>query len=161
MRIRKILLPLDYSEWAAEATQIACDLARQYGAELHLLHVIEPWQPAVMATPEPYPTQRAAETLKQVSLPPCGAKPTRRAIRVGDVYPQIIDYAQQEQVDLIVMGTHGRTGMSRLLLGSVAENVVRHAPCPVLLARARPSPEEAPTIIKAFEKENSVLGFVR
>ncbi len=143
MRIRRILLPLDYSDWAAEATRIACDLARQYDAELHVLHVIEPWQPAAMHSTEPYPTQRAEAELAKFALPDAGSKTPCRAIRVGnDASPEIIHYAEQQRIDLIVMGTHGRTGVSRLLLGSVAENVVRHAPCPVLLAR--PHPEGTP-----------------
>lgn len=143
MSIHRILLPLDYGAWAAEATRIACDLARQYDAELHLLHVVEPWQPAAMAShSEPYPTQRAEEALAHFPLPRPTPKPVRREVRVGDIPQHILDYAQQENIDLIVMGTHGRTGVTRLLLGSVAENVLRHASCPVLLARAHMSPEE-------------------
>jgi len=95
------------------------------------------------ASTEPYPTQRAEEVLAQFPLPPAGSKPPRREVRVGETYQRIVEYAEQEGIDLIVMGTHGRTGVSRLLMGSVAENVVRHAPCPVLLARAQAASEEA------------------
>lgn len=143
--IQKILCPTDLSDESRSALAIACEWAKQFGAELHLLHVVEG-----LSTPYPYLgppfneamswetmiRQKARDALTALTLP--GDSSTLkvvRELRSGSPIAQIVDYAQTSGIDLIVMSTHGRSGFSHLLLGSVAENVVRRSPCSVLTVR--------------------------
>jgi universal stress protein A len=140
----KILIPVDFSEHSREAVRQACDLARRFDAELHLLHALDTWPaPAEVASefrPQLYDIlteQRAAAARSLEDLPGAelGPKPVVRVIRTGVAAHEVINYANENGIDLIVMGTHGRTGVSRWLMGSVAEKVVRGAHCPVLVVR--------------------------
>lgn len=119
--VREILLATDFSESADAAGRIARDYARRFGARLHVIHVV--W---AGADPTPRPLlERIEEDL--------GSEvPVIAVVRSGSPAAQIVKYAEEKGVDLIVVGTHGRTGVTRALLGSVAEQVVRTAPCPVL-----------------------------
>jgi nucleotide-binding universal stress UspA family protein len=142
LAIRTILHPTDFSDYSDNAFRLACSLARDYGARLIVLHVLE--RPVLIYTgvmtapppPPPSPEERQAvqEQLHRI-------KPQDPAIRVehlleeGDPATAILQVAQERQGDLIVIGTHGRTGLGRLLMGSVAEKVVRKAPCPVLTVK--------------------------
>ena len=141
MTIRRILFPTDFSEHADHAWPFALYFAQEFGAEVHLVHVVTPPPPLVEGysanfDPEQITSALTAEAnasidrlLKAVQ----GRNLTfQREIRVGVDFHEIINYARTRQIDLIVMATHGRTGLAHVLVGSVAEKVVRKAPCPVL-----------------------------
>ena len=142
MDIRAILIPFDFSEHAERALSAALDLAEKWHSRLLLLHVVPApsYPPMVMGTyfnPADFEASlraeaetRATEFVIKVGRP---GVPVDVRVVVGDPFADICRMAEQEQVDLIVMGSHGRTGFGRVLLGSVAERVVRHAPCPVLV----------------------------
>lgn len=138
-----ILVPTDLSETAEEAVDYACELARTLGAKLHLLHVIAV---PVVGVPELglALTSTMIDTMvadNQAALDRLAAKKAAQAdiaptiLRTGDARDVINQTAKEIGADLIVVGTHGRRGVTRVLLGSVAENVVRTAPCPVLTVR--------------------------
>ncbi len=141
--LKRILLPTDFSEQSAEATRYACAFAEQFQAELHVLHVVEqlaatiPEAVVEMATSlenylEVAETKALARLTKVLEPGWEKGKHVTLATRSGSPFLKIIEYAKEHQIDLIVMGTHGRTGLSHVLIGSVAERVVRMAPCPVL-----------------------------
>jgi nucleotide-binding universal stress UspA family protein len=146
LKIGTILHPTDFSQYSDYAWHMACALARDYGARLVLLHV-KPL-PAVIygefgtLPPEPYDQVHVLEEkLAQLQPTDPGITVERRLVE-GEAASEIIRMAEEEGCDLIVMGNHGRTGISRLLMGSVAEQVVRKAPCPVLTVKS-PIREEA------------------
>ena len=138
--IRRILHPTDFSAPSAAALRIACSLAENYGAELSLLYV---WDPQVATGDEGHPHVPAnslEEALAWLDAIDVRASTVRvfRHLIVGEPVDEIVRQAKEESSDLIVMGTHGRTGLKRLLLGSVAEGVLRRGPCPVLTVRDTP-----------------------
>ena len=139
VNVKTILHPTDFSEQANYAFQLASALARDYDARLLLLFVEQP--PAVVYGEFgtlPAEPAGAEETFKRQLF---NLKPDDERITVehlfqrGDPAPEIVRLAQEQDVDLIVMGTHGRGWLGRLLMGSVAEQVVRNAPCPVLTVK--------------------------
>jgi nucleotide-binding universal stress UspA family protein len=147
--IRTILYPTDFSARSECAFQMACSLARDTSARLIVLHVQERpmiiYSGVAMAPPPPPPEAERAALLKQLHQvrPPEPGVAVEHRLEQGDPATGIIQVSQEAACDLIVMGTHGRTGLGRLLMGSVAEAVLRKAPCPVLtvktpLAEARP-----------------------
>ncbi|KAA0141444.1 universal stress protein [Gimesia chilikensis] len=140
--LKKILVPTDFSEFGQHALLYGCELAKRFGAELHLLNVV---QDAVAMFPEPNMMGTSMNDLvadmqslaeKQLEempgLPGSEDLNVVRKVCVGPAFLEIIRYAKEQEIDLIVIGTHGRTGLKHMLLGSVAEKVVRKAPCPVL-----------------------------
>lgn len=146
---KKILVPTDFSDDSNNALSYAEELARKFGAEMTVVHVDQPLAP-VMLTPEFGPgidagtMSRIAEEqrlLAQRELDKIAARlrdggiKTKSLLRVGAPFLEIIRTAQSEGADLIVMGTHGRTGLAHVLMGSVAERVVQKAPCAVLTVR--------------------------
>lgn len=145
--VRLILAPTDFSVHSALAVQGACQLALRLGAELHLLHVLSeiiPAGPDPLLTPI-LPTEyyseaesQAHETLERF-LDPAWGHPSRvsRFVRWGSPVESIVDHAREHHIDLVVIASHGRTGLKHALLGSVAERIVREAPCPVLTIRDR------------------------
>ena len=143
--IKKILVPVDFSEQSTEALRLAADLAQRYEASLDLLHV---FHVMTYALPEGYVVPTAdqlalimqkyrvqLEAARQSALN-AGAPKVEAILLQGGVASEILRAAQESKPDLIVMGTHGRTGAKHLLIGSVAEHIVRVAPCPVLTVRA-------------------------
>jgi universal stress protein A len=162
MRIRRILVPIDFSPTSDAALAQARGLAAGLGASVRLVHVFDdPGVCAAMSADGPLflPAQMRALTTAGVE-----ARLRERltaavdaglghdtALLTGPVASTIVDYAQSHAIDLIVMGTHGRSGMAHLLLGSVAERVVRTAPCPVLTVRQQPLP--APVVEIAARPE--------
>ena len=135
LSIRKILYPTDFSECSRPAFELACALARDYGAEIVILHVAQlplltpidgVFVPTVVDD-----TERAREQLELVSPTDPRITVTHRLVE-GDPAIEINRLAGEAKIDLIVLGTHGRGGFGRLLMGSVAERVVRGAPCPVV-----------------------------
>jgi nucleotide-binding universal stress UspA family protein len=142
--LKKILVSTDFSEPSDSAVKYARAFAEQFGAEVHVLHVVEdpflyaPTSEAYVVPPhllEEIETA-ARERLDNV-LPPADRERlhAQLVLRHGSPFVEIVRYARDADVDLIVMGTHGRGPIAHMLLGSVAEKVVRKAPCPVLTVR--------------------------
>ena len=146
IKLDRILVPTDFSDFSKPAMNYACALAARFNSELHLLHVSPE---ATMLLPEASALGAEnlmiqAEALEQAAktqleeLPPEGWQNGRDIVRVSKVgapFVEIIQYAKEENIDLIVIGTHGRSGLMHLLMGSVAENIVRKAPCPVMTVK--------------------------
>jgi nucleotide-binding universal stress UspA family protein len=145
--INKILYPTDFSEYSKAALPYAIDMTRQNNAELFCLHVVE-------MPKEEYLTSEYMVPLNLPHVPEDKVLRTARArlekfvsenlseidkitsrVLVGTPFVEIIRYAREQSIDLIVMGTHGHSALAAMLLGSVAEKVVRKAPCPVLTVR--------------------------
>lgn len=141
----KILCPVDFSEVTEQIIACAGDMAGKYGSELHILHVIPnlnyftPYESFL--TPENLVAiERNIEKEVERDFEKALAKIDRAAkkvIRTGVTFVEIIDYIKEEEIDLVVMGTHGRSGIEHILIGSVAEKVVRKSPCPVLTIRPK------------------------
>jgi nucleotide-binding universal stress UspA family protein len=145
IEIKSILAPTDFSTHSERAVRYACQLAERLGSSLHLLHVLSEILPAgpdpllMPAMPAQYYKEnedRARETLGRL-LDPAWGKPASvvTTVRWGSPVESIVAYALENRIDLITIATHGRTGLSHVLLGSVAEHIVREAPCPVLTIR--------------------------
>jgi universal stress protein A len=132
--IREILLATDFSDTAEGAASVARECALQWAARVHLFHVAWAQETEVTA-------------LLAGLVADFGSVPTVvRSVPGPDAARAIVSYARDHGIDLIVVGTHGRTGFSHALLGSVAERVVRTAPCPVLTVPSRERKREAPTV---------------
>jgi nucleotide-binding universal stress UspA family protein len=142
---KKLLVPVDFSAHSDEALRVACQLAEAFEAPLTLVHVFSaPAYPmpggSVVALPGTYAemVQAAKAQLEKVAS---NIKRDHNAVQVdlrtleGVAFREIVGFARQSGSDLIVMGTHGRSGLKHALLGSVAEKVVRKAPCAVLTVR--------------------------
>jgi nucleotide-binding universal stress UspA family protein len=148
-RITHILVPTDFSPGSDAALAWARDLAQQCAARLSLLHVVtDPramgfWTPEVYVPPAPETRERLLREAKERLERTLPADDRSRFgvtidARIGAVAETILEAAREQHVDLIVMGTHGRHGLAHLLLGSVAERVLRNASCPVLTTHAAP-----------------------
>lgn len=138
--IQRVLIPIDFSKTSASAAEYGCALAARLGADVTLLHV---YSPGIVALPDAVyaPTPEESRTMADAALAHVEAMATtleRDGLIIhceavdGFAADAIVECAQRKRVDLIVMGTHGRRGVSHLLLGSVAEATLRRAPCPVL-----------------------------
>lgn len=131
---KTIVHPTDFSSSASEALCIACSLARTYGAKLLLLHVAERRVVSVGGMPVPPPPPIDWPKLKEeLEVVAAGIKDVEVETHLmeGEPAGAIVDFARQAGAELIVIGSHGRTGLTRLLMGSIAEQVVRKAACPV------------------------------
>ena len=143
MNIKKILLPTDFSKLSLTAAEYAIDLASKYDAEIHLLHVVEKTPPIlairsldlsaekIRKSIDQHAHQSLDEAVKSISngkniniIP---------KILTGIDYEEIVEYSKKNGIDVIVIATHGRTGILHTLIGSVAEKVIRYAKCPVLV----------------------------
>lgn len=149
--LRKILVPVDFSEGAQPALALAATMARKFGASIDLLHV---WQPpplipfpvaVVPSASESMPVNMeelarttAGALMKTLveQLRDQGIAEVHSRVAIGSPAHEIVELAELGHFDLVVMGTHGRTGVAHAVLGSVAEKVVRRAKCPVLTVRA-------------------------
>jgi nucleotide-binding universal stress UspA family protein len=149
MEIRQILVPTDFSEYSRQAATYAHELAQTFGAKLLLLHVVElPAYPVEVLLPSAEGATLLDDLERQARLDLAHLLPKAEhakadvmcLVAVGTPYYKIVEVAEAEKVDLIIMATHGRTGLSRLVLGSVAERVVRMASCPVLTIRPTYAP---------------------
>ncbi|MCG3178841.1 MAG: hypothetical protein BIFFINMI_01171 [Phycisphaerae bacterium] len=143
INICKVLYPTDFSELSEAALNYALHFARDYEATLHVIHVVdEAYQYWMNMVPNTMPVgvppsqdvmKGADETLRKfVDQRVGGQVPTVVQVLAGRPWIEIVRYADSQGVDLVVIGTHGRGGLTHMLLGSVAEKVVRKAPCPVL-----------------------------
>lgn len=138
VRIQTILHPTDFSRQSEFAFQLACSVASDYGARLVVVHVAE--APAVagaegmLVYPTHFDLTAIREQLERVRPQMAQVQVEHRLIE-GRAAADILGVARETRCDLIVMGTHGRTGLDRLLMGSVAEEVVRKAACPVLTVK--------------------------
>jgi len=145
INFRRILHPTDFSDNSKEAFEYAVGLAEKHGAEMVLLHVVERFD---YAPPEYYMSaaelggeieRRIDESRKHMDGMAAAIKKVKVQVAVveGKPFVEIIRYAKEQGIDLIVLGTHGRTGLAHILIGSTAEKVVRKAPCPVLTIRGK------------------------
>ncbi len=147
IQLKRILIPTDFSEFGQHAIAYGCELAQRFDAELHVLHVVQDAFPLVpeagMLTVShvEYINQLIESSGQMLEQLPDSEKSASqnvvRAVEVGTPFVEIVRYAREQEIDLIVLGTHGRTGLVHMLMGSVAEKVVRKAPCPVLTVRPK------------------------
>ena len=146
VKIQKILCPVDFSDCSAKALQYAVELAGTLKAELTLLHVVDLQYASAYAAsevpnvlPEFDHIRESAREEIEGMVEECRRKLPGIAVNSllveGVPYHEIVEEAEKEEADLVVMGTHGRTGLTHLLIGSVAERVVRNSICPVLTVR--------------------------
>ena len=148
---KTIVFPTDFSTASDAALEHAAALAKSTGASLLIVHVEEPplaygGGELYYGLPEPDPT-RILAMLEDVK-PKDAAVPFTHRLAMGDPAAEICRIAAEEKAAMIVLGTHGRTGMFRLLMGSVAESILRHAPCPVLAYR-QSAPKPQPVVAAA------------
>lgn len=143
IKLKEILLPTDLSEYSGHALAYAHELASTYKSRLHLVHVVDThWVGPANAAEFPGQVsnymqefrrsgaealERMADSLKDVAV--------ERSIIVGAPHVEIVRYARDNEIDVIVLATHGRRGLAHALIGSVAEKVVQMAPCPVLTVK--------------------------
>jgi nucleotide-binding universal stress UspA family protein len=143
--LHRILVPTDFGKSSENALTYGLAFAQMFKAEVWLLHVVQDlavfFPEAVFATPPPAPPVEqfiaAARTALErvVTGLNVDGVTVHSEVGVGPPYDEIVRFAKEKNFDLIVMGTHGHTGLAHVLLGSVAEKVVRRAPCPVLTVR--------------------------
>lgn len=145
LAIKKVLVATDFSDFSTAALNYGRELARTHGATLYVLHVAEDlrWRYSLDITPALYGgVQEDIEAMARGRLAAIVTDQDRRELDAREVVitalsaaESIVDFAKAEAIDVVVMGTHGRTGLAHMLLGSVTERVVRLAPCPVLTVR--------------------------
>ena len=138
MDFKNVLCPVDFSDHGRYALIIASSLAKDFAGKLHLVHVHQPSMAIDPGFAGYVPEVTDFEALRhQISevIPPDVDVPYEHHVVVGYPSTELTRYAGENNIDLIVMGTHGRTFLSHLLMGSVAEEVVREAPCPVLTVK--------------------------
>jgi nucleotide-binding universal stress UspA family protein len=143
--LRRILVPTDFSKHSQRALIYAAALAEKFGAEIFLLHVVQDFAvflpDLVTATPPALPPRDQLTSAVREALERTVRENHVEGLRLhpeareGTPYHEIVTFAREKEIDLVVMGTHGRTGLAHLLLGSVTERVVRRSPCPVLTVR--------------------------
>jgi nucleotide-binding universal stress UspA family protein len=156
-----VLYPTDFSENSEFAYRVACALGRDYNARLILLHVMAP--PMVIYAGGPIPAEmwpsidQVQEKLRELEGHAHHVRVEAQVLE-GDPVDMILRAAEETQSDVIVMGTHGRTGLGRLLMGSVAEAVIRKAPCPVLSVKPHPLRQKAVEESEAKTEAGAAVG---
>ncbi|MFT5327815.1 MAG: universal stress protein A [Planctomycetaceae bacterium] len=138
MKAERILFATDFSHCGDEAMALATSLARDTGATILIVHVEEP--PAAygsghMYYGDPGPTQKELTGMLHRVVPTDPSVPREHHLVMGAPAATLVEFAEKHKVDVIVLGTHGRSGLFRILMGSVAEHVIRHARCPVVTVR--------------------------
>ncbi len=143
--LHRILVPTDFSKFSQHALTYAAAFAEKFGAELYLLHVVQdlalvipeviPIEPPLTPSVQQLTTAVQSAFDRVIEENRLQGLTLHREVREGTPFYEIIRYAREATIDLIVMGTHGHTGLAHVLLGSVTEKVVRKAPCPVLTVR--------------------------
>jgi len=159
MNINSILFPTDFSEYNEAALEYASRLAAEAGATLHLVHVHDTRDLSTAMGEASYlyastweEERRRAEKRLNKLVPPDPAVACEHHFLLGLPDAEIVGYATDHKIDLIVMASHGRSGLSRLVMGSIAEAVMRKAPCPVLVVKQPEAEEE----LKSTESNPSV-----
>ncbi len=147
IRLAKLLVPTDFSEDSEQAARYAVELAKRFQAEIHCIHVVD--IPADLLSTSAYymtgPSEAFLDQIREESKKNLEAfaeknlegTQVRTAFLEGSPFVEIIRYARNQEIDLVVIATHGRTGLRHVLFGSVAEKVVRKAPCPVLVVKRK------------------------
>jgi universal stress protein A len=140
--IGRILVPIDFSEHSQKALRYALAFADQFDAEVTLVHVVEQmvypgdWMYPPLTAGD-FAAEKRGEMVERLrSLDAGSGVKTQHVVRLGRAWQEVIEIAKEQKADLIILATHGYTGLKHVLLGSVAEKIVRHAPCPVLSVRA-------------------------
>lgn len=143
--LRRILVPVDFSQHSEQALKYGVALAEKFGAELYLIHVFQDLAvyqtevvsgaPPIMPSVEQLTASVRGDMQRLVKEKNLERLPTHTEIVEGAPVEEIVDYAKEKDIDLIVLGTHGRGWLAHVIMGSVAEKVVRKAPCPVLTVR--------------------------
>lgn len=136
MNAKKILFPTDFSHTGDAALRFATSLAKEGGGKLIIVHAEEPpmaYGGGEMYYGIPEPSQEDQWKMLRAIVPSDTTVPVEHRLLVGDPADAVTQLAEDEGVDMIVLGSHGRTGLTRLLMGSVAEAIVRKAHCPVLV----------------------------
>lgn len=147
-KIKNILLPTDFSNISLTAAEYAMELAKEYKAKLHLLNVLEKTPPILAVRSLDISREKIIRSINedaQAQLDECTKKIKKlgddveivQIIRKGVDYEEIIKYSKEKKIDIIVIATHGRTGILHTLLGSVAEKVIRYSKIPVLVTTPR------------------------
>jgi nucleotide-binding universal stress UspA family protein len=144
-KLKQILVPVDFSGPSQKALQYALPLAKKFGAKITLLHVVEPviYPESVVVPPEleemnlhlMKDSRERLELLRRTTVDP--AISSKPKVLLGKPWQEIVNAARSIPADLIIVATHGYTGLKHFFIGSTAERVVRHAPCPVLTVRER------------------------
>lgn len=143
-QLKRILVPIDFSDYSKKALKYAISFAQQFNAELYLVYIVEPaiypadfsFGQVTLPNFENELRNRGKQELeKLVSTYIAGSVPARTIVKSGKSFLEIINTAREEDIDLIIIATHGHTGVEHILFGSTAEKVVRKAPCPVLVVR--------------------------
>mgnify|MGYP003417062116 FL=1 len=142
--INKVLVPIDFSDYSKSALRYAVNFAKSFNAEIILIYVVEPviyppdfsmGQIALPSITTEWDDRAKDELQKLAKSEIIGAVKVKTIIKTGKPFVEIIETAKEENVDLIIIATHGRSGVEHILFGSTAEKVVRKAPCPVLTLR--------------------------
>ena len=144
IHLQRILVPIDFSEYSKNALKYVISFAAHFKAELLLVYVVEPavypadfsfGQVALPNIEQELRVRGTAELDQLVKSQIADKVPARFTVRTGKPFLEIINTAKEEEIDLIIIATHGHTGVEHILFGSTAEKVVRKAPCPVLVVR--------------------------
>jgi len=142
-KLRRILVPVDFSGCSKKALQYAVPFAKQFEASLVLLYVVQPYIPVPEMTTvdtsmvEAGMRESGTKALARLKKSIGTEVPVETVLRVGTPHLEISKAVPELGIDIIILSTHGRTGLAHVFMGSVAERVVRHAPCPVLVVRER------------------------
>jgi universal stress protein A len=164
LNIKCILHPTDFSTHSEGAFQVACALARDYDARLVVLHVapspVMGNAGALLIPPDPEVYRQEYEGQLRQLQPPDPKIRVEHRLELGETVTKILEVVQECHCDMIVMGTHGRTGIGRLLMGSVAEKIVRNSVCPVLTVKtpmsdSNPASEPPPVLPISVDRESS------
>ncbi len=143
VELQRIMVPLDFSDHSHKALRYAVKLAEQFNAEVELVNVVTPViyaegmvLPAAMENLDRVSEEHAQRALEKVSREE-GVNHVKVTTHVllGNPYDEIVNHARKQKTDLLLITTHGRTGLQHFLLGSTAEKILRHAPCPVMVVR--------------------------
>ena len=143
--LRKILVPIDFSEYSKKALHYAIPFARQFHAKILLLYVVEPTiypadfsfgQIGMPNVENELRVKGEQELQELITTEIKGVVPAEGLVKVGLPFVEVVSYAKEESIELIIVATHGHTGVEHVLFGSTAEKIVRKAPCPVLVVRS-------------------------
>jgi nucleotide-binding universal stress UspA family protein len=142
--IKKVLVPIDFSDYSKSALKYAVNFAKTFNAEIILVYVVEPviyppdfsmGQIAMPSINAEWDDRAKDELQKLAKSDITGTENVKTVIKTGKPFIEIIETAKEEDVDIIIIATHGHSGVEHILFGSTAEKVVRKAPCPVLTLR--------------------------